>query len=74
MWRFIHCNLISLIQKYTPTILQKYNAYFLKLSENRNLRKDISITAIDRIMTLITCIREQPEKRVYVQVVLQQSE
>ena len=40
-------------------------------SEDVLLRKDISVTASDKIITLITCIREQPEKRVYVQAVLQ---
>ena len=43
-------------------------------SKDGNLRKDVTITAADRIITLITCIREQPEKRVYVQAVLQKSE
>lgn len=41
------------------------------MDENANLRKDIKITDTDKIITLITCIREQPEKRVYVQAVLQ---
>ena len=40
-------------------------------SEDILLRKDISVTTSDKIITLITCIREQPEKRVYVQAVLQ---
>ncbi|MBR4981146.1 MAG: class B sortase [Lachnospiraceae bacterium] len=39
-----------------------------------NLRKEIKITDTDKIITLITCIREQPEKRVYVQGVLQLNE
>ena len=39
-----------------------------------NLRKEIKITDTDKIITLITCIRKQPEKRVYVQGVLQLNE
>lgn len=35
-----------------------------------NFREDITVTGSDKIITLITCIREQPEKRVYVQAVL----
>ena len=41
--------------------------------ENANLRKEIPLTSGDKIITLITCIREQPEMRVYVQAVLQVS-
>lgn len=41
------------------------------IDENANLRREIQLTANDNIVTLITCIREQPEKRVYVQAVLQ---
>ena len=40
-------------------------------SEDVNLRKDIKITDTDKIITLITCIREQPKMRVYVQAVLE---
>ena len=40
-------------------------------SEDVNSRKEIKITDTDKIITLITCIREQPQKRVYVQAVLQ---
>ena len=40
-------------------------------SEDMNMRKEIKVTDADKIITLITCIREQPEKRVYVQAVLQ---
>lgn len=36
-----------------------------------NFREEITVTDTDKIITLITCIREQPEKRVYVQAVLQ---
>ncbi len=39
--------------------------------ENANLRKEILLTDTDKIITLITCIRSQPEMRVYVQAVLQ---
>ena len=42
--------------------------------ENANLKKEIPLTSGDKIITLITCIREQPEMRVYVQAVLQVSE
>lgn len=41
-------------------------------SEEVNLRKDIQITGADKIITLITCTFHEPEKRVYVQAVLQQ--
>lgn len=40
-------------------------------SEEINIRKEIQVTDADKIITLITCIREQPEKRVYVQAVLE---
>lgn len=40
-------------------------------SEDVNIRKNIKITDTDKIITLITCIREQTEKRVYVQAVLE---
>lgn len=40
-------------------------------SEDVNIRKDIQVTDSDKIITLITCIREEPEKRVYVQAVLE---
>lgn len=39
--------------------------------EEMNLRKDIKIADTDKIITLITCTRGQPEKRVYVQAVLE---
>lgn len=39
--------------------------------EEMNLREEIEITDTDKIITLITCTRGQPEKRVYVQAVLQ---
>lgn len=39
-------------------------------SESGNLRKEIKITDTDKIITLITCTRNNPEKRVYVQAVL----
>lgn len=41
-------------------------------SEEANLRKDIKVTGTDKIITLITCTFPEPEKRVYVQAVLQQ--
>lgn len=40
-------------------------------SEDVNIKKEIKITETDKIITLITCIREEPEKRVYVQAVLE---
>lgn len=39
--------------------------------EEMNLREEIEIADTDKIITLITCTRGQPEKRVYVQAVLQ---
>lgn len=54
-----------------------YSDYLSEISnidsndENANLRKEIQLTTTNKIITLITCIREQPEKRVYVQAVLQ---
>ena len=54
------------------TVFENYLSEIQNMdSENANLRKDITITDSDKIITLITCIREQPEKRVYVQAVLQ---
>lgn len=38
--------------------------------QKENFRETITVTGADKIITLITCIREQPEKRVYVQAVL----
>ena len=38
-------------------------------SEDANIRKELPVRDTDKIITLITCIREQPEKRVYVQAV-----
>ena len=57
----------------------KVYAKYLTEIQNMNsvdvhLRKEIKITDTDKIITLITCIREQPEKRVYVQGVLQLNE
>ena len=46
-----------------PTIITK--------DETANYRNEISPTDTNKIITLITCIRSQPEKRVYVQAVLQ---
>lgn len=40
-------------------------------SEDINIRKEIQVTDADKIITLITCIREQTEKRVYVQAMLE---
>lgn len=58
--------------------VQIYTDYLSEIqniaSETGNIRDEIKITERDKIITLITCIREQPEKRVYVQAVLQQSE
>lgn len=51
-----------------------YSDYLLEIqnmdSEDMNIRKEVAVTNSDKIITLITCIREQPEKRVYVQAVL----
>ncbi|MBR3601238.1 MAG: class B sortase [Lachnospiraceae bacterium] len=46
-----------------PTIITK--------DETANYRNEISPTDTNKIITLITCIQSQPEKRVYVQAVLQ---
>lgn len=60
--------------------LEVYSDYLAEIpnmdskDENANLRKEIPLTSSDKIITLITCIREQPEMRVYVQAVLQVSE
>lgn len=56
--------------------LEVYTNYLSEIlnmkSEDFNIRTEIKVTNMDKIITLITCIREQPEKRVYVQAVLQQ--
>ena len=39
-------------------------------SMNANLRSDITVTAKDKIITLVTCMSKQPEKRLLVQAVL----
>lgn len=43
-------------------------------SMNALLREDIAVTAEDKIITLVTCIGNQPEKRLLVQAVLNQEE
>ena len=40
-------------------------------SEDMNIRNELTVTENDKIITLITCIRERPHMRVYVQGVLQ---
>ena len=53
-------------------VYKKYLSEIQNLaSESGNLRKEIKITDTDKIITLITCTRNNPEKRVYVQAVLQ---
>ena len=39
---------------------------------NANIREDIELTKEDRIITLVTCMSKQPEKRLLVQAVLNQ--
>lgn len=39
-------------------------------SMNANIRKDVSVTAEDKIITLVTCMGNQPDKRLLVQAVL----
>lgn len=41
-------------------------------SMNANIREDITVTAEDKIVTLVTCMANQPEKRLLVQAVLNQ--
>lgn len=43
-------------------------------SMNANIREDVVVTAEDKIITLVTCMANQPEKRLLVQAVLQQDE
>lgn len=43
-------------------------------SMNALIREDIKVTAEDKIITLVTCIGNQPEKRLLVQAVLDQGE
>ena len=43
-------------------------------SMNANIREDITVTAEDKIITLVTCMANQPEKRLLVQAVLNQGE
>ena len=43
-------------------------------SMNALLREDITVTAKDKIITLVTCIGNQPDKRLLVQAVLNQDE
>lgn len=43
-------------------------------SMNAQLREDITVTAKDKIITLVTCIGNQPDKRLLVQAVLNQDE
>ncbi len=41
---------------------------------NANIREDITVTAENKIITLVTCIGDQPEKRLLVQAVLNEGE
>lgn len=41
-------------------------------SMNANIRKDVSVTGKSKIITLVTCMANQPEKRLLVQAVLQE--
>jgi len=41
---------------------------------NALIREDITVTAEDKIITLVTCIGNQPSKRLLVQAVLNQGE
>lgn len=41
-------------------------------SMNANIRKDVSVTGDSKIITLVTCMANQPEKRLLVQAVLQE--
>ncbi|MBR6769639.1 MAG: class B sortase [Lachnospiraceae bacterium] len=41
---------------------------------NANLRQDITVTAEDKIITLVTCLNGQPDKRLLVQAVLHTEE
>ena len=43
-------------------------------SMNANIREDITVTAEDKIITLVTCMANQPSKRLLVQAVLNQDE
>ena len=43
-------------------------------SMNALIREDVSVTAEDKIITLVTCIGNQPEKRLLVQAVLEPAE
>lgn len=43
-------------------------------SMNALIREDITVTAEDKIITLVTCIGNQPSKRLLVQAVLEQGE
>ena len=43
-------------------------------SMNANIREDITVTAEDKIITLVTCMANQPSKRLLVQAVLNQGE
>ena len=43
-------------------------------SMNALFREDITVTAEDKIITLVTCIGNQPSKRLLVQAVLEQEE
>ena len=43
-------------------------------SMNALIREDVTVTAEDKIITLVTCIGNQPSKRLLVQAVLNQSE
>jgi len=43
-------------------------------SMNALIREDVEVTSQDKIITLVTCIGNQPEKRLLVQAVLEKEE
>jgi len=54
--------------------IQVYERYLNDIFERRdmsaNIRTDMNVTCEDKIITLVTCMSQQPEKRLLVQAVL----
>lgn len=54
-----------------PEVYQKYlDSIFSTRDMSANIDKDITVTADDQIITLVTCIGSQPNNRLLVQAVL----
>lgn len=65
---------IDLLNTFDFSEKEIYSTYLSKVlnmsSASANIRKNVTVTDTDKIITLMTCYDEDPEQRVYVQAVL----